>query len=143
MSDIKSCDTTSTSSSITTTSGSTAAVLPLSREHVQEPWYTHLLEGRKTVEGRLNRGSFAQYAVGDRLHFFTDAELEKEFLCEIVRKTWYPSIADYLHTEGLEKTLPGISTISEGVEIYRRFYKETEEKEMGMLAIEIVLLSTE
>src|SRR5580704_6534311 len=32
---------------------------------IQEPWFTKILEGEKTVEGRLNRGRFTEFKVGD------------------------------------------------------------------------------
>ncbi len=112
----------------------------MSKEHVREPWFTYLVNGTKTIEGRLNRGNFQHYQVGDYVTFYSDSN--EEFICEILRRTTYPSIAEYLETEGLPKTLPSISTIEDGVKIYRQFYSEEEESQYGMLALEIKILST-
>ncbi|XP_073284101.1 uncharacterized protein [Primulina huaijiensis] len=40
-----------------------------------------------------------------------------------------------LEAEGLEKVLPGVENIKEGVRIYRAFYSEEKESLNGVLAI--------
>ena len=42
-----------------------------------------------------------------------------------------------LQTEGLDKALPGIDDMDKGVQVYRQFYTEEEEKESGVFAIQI------
>ena len=42
-----------------------------------------------------------------------------------------------LEREGIERVLPGVHNIEEGVRIYRQFYTEEEEKNYGVVAIEI------
>ena len=39
--------------------------------------------------------------------------------------------------EGLRRTLPGVSSIEKGKEIYYEFYSLEMEKEFGILAIEV------
>lgn len=130
--------TTSSDATTVTTTSNDVKMFVRGREHVQEPWFTYLSQGTKVVEGRLNHNAFALYDVGDCLAFYKDPE--NEFYCEIVRKTWYPSIESYLQQEGLAKTLPGIDSILEGVRIYRQFYSAEYEAKFGMLAIEIALI---
>lgn len=42
-----------------------------------------------------------------------------------------------LEKEGLENVLPGVKSIEEGIQVYRRFYDEEKEKKYGVVAIEI------
>lgn len=43
-----------------------------------------------------------------------------------------------LEVEGLAKVLPGVETIEEGVQIYRKFYSEEKERSNGVLAIQVM-----
>ncbi|KAF7133398.1 hypothetical protein RHSIM_Rhsim09G0020700 [Rhododendron simsii] len=47
----------------------------------------------------------------------------------------YASFLEMLKAESLTKVLPGVQTIEEGVQIYRKFYSEDKEKLNGVLAI--------
>ena len=43
----------------------------------------------------------------------------------------------FVEMEGLKRTLPGIKTIEQGKEIYYTYYTQEQEKEFGILAIEV------
>lgn len=43
-----------------------------------------------------------------------------------------------IETEGLLKVLPGVESISEGVQIYRKFYSCSKEQTYGVLGIHVV-----
>ncbi|KAJ6741266.1 RNA-BINDING ASCH DOMAIN PROTEIN [Salix purpurea] len=47
----------------------------------------------------------------------------------------YASFSKMLQAESLEKVLPGVKTVEEGVEIYRKFYTEEKEMSIGVLAV--------
>ncbi|KAK9288552.1 hypothetical protein L1049_017011 [Liquidambar formosana] len=79
--------------------------------HVQEPFFSELKDGLKTVEGRCAMGEYNRMS------------------------TSYPSFSDLLEAESLARVLPGIKTIEEGVQIYRNFYTEEKERSNGVLAI--------
>jgi ASC-1-like (ASCH) protein len=42
-----------------------------------------------------------------------------------------------LEREGTKNVLPDKNSIEEAIKIYRKFYKKSEEKEFGVLAIKI------
>ena len=42
-----------------------------------------------------------------------------------------------LEKEDFKKILPDIETIEEGLEVYRKFYTEEQEREFSALAIEV------
>lgn len=105
--------------------------------NVQDPWFSFICKGIKTVEGRLDKGIFNKLQVGDHITFTNNTKTCK---AKIIRITKYDSFKSYLETEGLDKTLPFVKTIDEGVDVYRQFYDRVKEKEFGILAIEIELL---
>lgn len=110
------------------TSCDAAAVVDL---HVAEPWAGHIAAGRKTVEGRLRRGLYAGLAPGDTIRVNGDA------LCTVTRVSHYATLEEYLGAEGLAATLPGVTSIEDGVRVYRQFYAEEDERAHGVLAIEL------
>lgn len=55
----------------------------------------------------------------------------------IERIEHYPTFNDMIKSEGESHVVPGISTISQGVQIYYQFYTPEEEKTYGVLALRI------
>ncbi|XP_068667230.1 uncharacterized protein [Aristolochia californica] len=100
--------------------------------HVQEPFFTQLRDGLKTVEGRCAVGNYNRIAPGDLLLF------NKCLLLEVQCVKQYSSFSEMLKREGLSKILPGIETIEKGVQIYRNFYTEEKEKLNGVLGISVL-----
>ncbi|WRX21122.1 hypothetical protein QQP08_013609 [Theobroma cacao] len=47
----------------------------------------------------------------------------------------YASFFEMLEAESLAKVLPGVETIDEGIQVYRKFYSEEKEMSNGVLAI--------
>jgi ASC-1-like (ASCH) protein len=105
---------------------------------IRDEWFAPLKEGKKTIEGRLNKGFFTTLKAGDKIKIKNQQGETVD--AEIVAIRDYKSIKDYLKKEGLDKTLPGVKTIEEGVEVYRQYYKEEKEKKFGVLAFELKLL---
>jgi len=58
-------------------------------------------------------------------------------LTKIVGKRAYSTFKEYLETEGLDKCLPGIETIEDGVGVYYKYYTPEDEAKYGVLAIEL------
>jgi len=113
---------------------------------------THLdaiLAGKKTVEGRLARGKFAEYAVGDivelRRDFRDDSgELQDGPSAQArVRVTaihWYQTFREMLESEGLSNVLPGVGSLDEAVAEYAKYYSPDEQARYGVLGIVIELV---
>jgi len=86
---------------------------------------------KKKVEGRLYDEKRKQINPGDAIVF----EGKLKVRVKSIRK--YSSFKEMLEREGIERVLPGVHNIEEGVRIYRQFYTEEEEKKYGVVAIEI------
>ncbi|XP_020106832.1 uncharacterized protein LOC109723037 isoform X2 [Ananas comosus] len=99
--------------------------------HVQEPYFSQLRAGLKRVEGRCAVGNYNRIAEGSLLLF------NKCLLLEVERVTHYNSFYEMLQAETLTKVLPGVVTVEEGVQIYRKFYTEEKERSSGVLAISV------
>jgi ASC-1-like (ASCH) protein len=110
----------------------------LFRKHISEPWFSLIMIRSKTIEGRLNQGDWAEMREGDRIDWVNeDFGLKREFRTMIVSKNVYPSFENYLHSEGLHKTLPSIEKLEDGLKIYRSFYKPEEETKYSVVALEL------
>lgn len=105
---------------------------------VSDPWFSALQAGTKAVEGRLNRGKFSTIIPGTLLTIShaTDSSAPKLFFV-VGSIAHYTSFEEYLDNEGLDKTLPNITTIKDGVAIYRKFYSKEDEVAYGVLAIRL------
>lgn len=68
--------------------------------NVQEPYVTYILNGTKTVEGRLNKGKFAAAQVGDHVLLNDVVELV------ITGKKQYATFKEMLEQEGVARLFP-------------------------------------
>ncbi len=110
-------------------------------EHLSEPWFSLISLGLKTVEGRLNEGLYNSIKTGETIHFFNDDFSFKRLITiEVVGKCLYNSFFEYLTNEDLEMCLPGIEDVGKGIQVYRKYYTEQEEKEKGVVALKIRLI---
>tara|TARA_A100001015_G_C14854802_1_gene657923 strand:- start:466 stop:885 length:420 start_codon:yes stop_codon:yes gene_type:complete len=119
---------------------------------VQEPWFSLIKNGKKTVEGRLNKGDFSKMKKGDIVTWVNNIKVTKNGKTKTLRKevkTKITGVADYssfyqmIKTERLKNTLPvpELKTIQQGVDnVYYKFYKPKDEKEKGVKAIRVQVI---
>lgn len=110
--------------------------------HLNEPWFTLTKNCIKNVEGRLNKGIFSRFKINDQIIFFNFDKATRrrnQLKVTIASLKKYKSFQEMLEAEGLHKVLPDpeIKNISEGVEVYRKWYSPELEKEFGVLAIRL------
>jgi ASC-1-like (ASCH) protein len=100
--------------------------------NVKEPYLSFILNGQKTIEGRLNKGKFKDLKIGDILLIGPE---EKEYIIE--RTTFYYSFKEMIQKEGIKNVIPDKNNIEDAEAVYYEFYTKEEEKEFGVLAIKI------
>lgn len=105
--------------------------------NVSHPWFDYIKLGKKTIEGRLNKGIFSQIKKDDIIKFVNNDDYVKVRVKNI---NYYDSFLQYLTLEGLKRTLPDVYTIEEGINIYYKYYTKEQEKEYRILAIYIELV---
>ena len=110
-------------------------------KNISEPWFSLIKVGLKTVEGRLNKGDFMSLNRGDIL-IITNTELGfmREYKIKITSIHNYKTFSEYLEKEKLEKCLPGIDTIDEGVKVYYKYYSKSDEEKYKIIAIRFRLV---
>lgn len=108
--------------------------------NMQEPYFSFLKAGKKTIEGRLKKGKYSSIAVEDTI-IVQNQDGPGEVNVEVVGLRSYPSFLDMLTKENYSKALPDVTSPQEGSDIYRRFYTEDDEYRYGVIAIEVRLVA--
>ena len=108
-----------------------------------------IISGRKTIEGRLNKGKFADYAVGDMVSLRRDYRDASGVLrdgkpraahVKIVAIRKYKTFIDMVKTENYKLIIPSAVSAESAAEVYNKYYSMDDQKKYGVLAIEIVHL---
>lgn len=100
--------------------------------NVQEPYLSLILNGIKTVEGRLNNGKFKDLSIGDVLLIGPD-----EIKFNIEKLSIYKSFRDMILNEGINNVIPNKTNIDDAESVYYNFYTKDQESEFGVVAIKI------
>ncbi len=107
-----------------------------------------IIAGRKTIEGRLNRGKFAEYQVGDIVLLRRDHRDERGVLrdgepdaarVEVVAIRQYRSFLDMVSAEGFARVIPSAASAQDAANVYNAYYSGDEQAKFGVLAIEVKL----
>ena len=109
------------------------------------PLLDYIKSGTKTVEGRKNSPTYHNIKKDDIIIFKTKGEKDVHVKVTYVNK--YKTLEDYLKTETIEKTLPCVKTLEEGIAMYNKWNSEKEREELrqkygyAFLGIGISLMS--
>jgi ASC-1-like (ASCH) protein len=105
-----------------------------------------IIAGHKTIEGRLKRGKFANYAVGDIVMLRRDYRDKNGVLqdgadydtkVQITNIKQYGSFKDMFKYEDYRQALPRDGGLKEVIETYYKYYTKEEQQKYGVLAIHI------
>lgn len=114
----------------------------LYRKHICEPYFSLIVKGKKTVEGRLFRDEYALMKPGDQLVLYNDHDEEVHTLINSLQV--FNSFQELLVSD-LQFALPNLTQdnantenlIQQGTAIYRNFYSESDELMFGVVSIHI------
>jgi len=116
--------------------------MKLYTKNLSEPWFSLIKLGIKKCEGRLNKDDFSNMVKGDCILFVNnDFGFSRSFRCKITSIRKYNSFKDYLKNETLERCLPGIDTIEDGINIYYKYYKKEDEDLYKIVAIRLRVIN--
>ncbi|OGL22635.1 hypothetical protein A2707_04960 [Candidatus Saccharibacteria bacterium RIFCSPHIGHO2_01_FULL_45_15] len=105
-----------------------------------------IIAGRKTIEGRLNRGKFADYAVGDTVLLRRDFRDENGDLQDghphaakviITAIRHYTSFIEMVTIEGYRSVIPSAADAQSAADEYNKYYPTADQTKYGVLALEI------
>ncbi len=108
-----------------------------------------IIAGRKTIEGRLNRGKFAKYKPGDQVWLRRDYRDEqgvlrdgeaRKVLVDVVAVRHYETSLAMVTAEGFEKVIPYAQSPEQAALEYDKFYSAEDQAKYGVLAIEFKFL---
>jgi ASC-1-like (ASCH) protein len=111
-------------------------------EHLSEPWFSLIVLGLKTIEGRKNKDRFKEMKIGDVVEWVNTDFEERKVITRIIGKTEYSTFAEYLENEGLEKCLPGMEKygLEHGLSVYFKYFTKEDEKTFGVVAVKLELI---
>jgi len=101
---------------------------------ITDRWYRLIASGQKVIEGRKGSPTYSRLKVGNYVIFLNESTGER-LVKSIAAVNKYPDVRTMLLTEGLDRVLPGVSSIEEGVAIYMSFWNEADVQRMGVLAL--------
>jgi ASC-1-like (ASCH) protein/ABC-type dipeptide/oligopeptide/nickel transport system ATPase subunit len=111
--------------------------------NVSEPYHSLIKSGIKPVEGRKISSTWKYIRTGDIITMTCHDKQSFDVVVTGITR-YLPSIGDplteYLTTETLERTLPGVSSIEEGRKIYLQWSTESEIQKCGMMGIQLKVL---
>jgi ASC-1-like (ASCH) protein len=111
---------------------------PYWKKHCQEPYLTHLINGTKTVEGRLYKGDWRNIKLDDTIHFYNE-EKGADF-----HVTGLTHVKDFgqLYCMCEEKLLPGIYFPHDAKDIYNRWFSDEDIEKYGVVGIQVRKIDT-
>ena len=95
----------------------------------------HIKNGKKKIEGRLNKGIFTQVKIGDKILFFNNSDICN---VKITNIKIYDTFSNMLTKENFYNTLPYCKNLNEGIFLYNNIYKN--QKKFKVMAIHFDLL---
>ena len=104
-------------------------------KRLSEPWFTLVILGLKTVEGRLKRGNILDIKPGDTITFYNNDIFKREHTVYVSKCNTYNTFNDYLSTEGLSNCLPGIINNNDGLSVYYKYFNKSDEQKYGVIAL--------
>jgi ASC-1-like (ASCH) protein len=111
-------------------------------------WFDAIRAGEKTVEGRKGTPKWAGIEAGDLVvfyrrgstrHVFARVTAVRRYNATVSRASARQILGDYLASETLLATLPGVESIDAGVEVYRQFWSDADVEKYGVIAIQIAV----
>jgi ASC-1-like (ASCH) protein len=100
--------------------------------HCEDPWFSYIRQGVKPVEGRKKTHTYKKIQVGDQINFTNGKE---SFKAQVLEIREYKSLEQYFDDVTLEKALPGVQTVEEGLNIYHQWSTEDQIKQYGFIGI--------
>ncbi|KAG7574760.1 PUA-like superfamily [Arabidopsis suecica] len=100
--------------------------------HVQEPLFSLMKDGIKTVEARCFEAEYDRIRRRGSMIM-----INKCLMFEVLEVHQYPSFYELLKAESSEKVFPGTKTVEEGMQMFRKKYDMDQENSNGVVAINL------
>lgn len=106
---------------------------------LSDPWFDHVLNGKKTLEGRRYYDKWTQMRAGDRIVFNHVDDNRVPFIRYVVTvqrfATFLEALQHFNKHYMLDSILPGIKTPEEGAERYLKFVRQETQERDGVVVL--------
>lgn len=111
---------------------------------------TQILDGSKTIEGRLAKDKFLAIRTGDVIFVREDIYVEDVIVesresaarIKVTEIGKFDSFKEMLAATGFKKVIPSATNLEEASDEYGRYYSSEDEKKYGVLGISFLVLSS-
>lgn len=103
---------------------------------LRNPGFSDILNGKKKIEGRLNKGTFCNIKINDKIIFYN---IKNKITVTVTDIKYYSSFSDMLDNEILSLIRPNAKNINDSLELYRKYYSKENEINYGVIAFYIKL----
>lgn len=115
---------------------------------IDSEYMPHILNGTKTVEGRLGKPEYIKLRVGDVLSIREDVRQDGKVIMttpdrariEITQILYFETLHEMLQSINYRTAIPDAQSVDEALAEYRKFYSEQDEDEYGAMAITFSVL---
>ena len=118
--------------------------------YIDEPWFTYITIGAKTIEARKYTGGYRDLKIGDRIRFIYKNEARSVYKlkeCKVIitkletyHRFEFDPLTELLVHEGINNCLPNINTLSNAQQIYANYLNMDEVEQYGVIAIHFKLI---
>jgi ASC-1-like (ASCH) protein len=99
--------------------------------NVQEPYFSFIKNGQKTVEGRLAKDKFKSLIKGDIITINDQLDKKVDYV------NIYNTFEDILIMEGVINTIPDAKVLKDAVGVYYKFFSKDDENKFKVCAIKL------
>ena len=112
--------------------------------NIEEPWFSLIKCGIKTIEGRKASPTWITLKEDDVIKVTCNGNTPYYVKITNIKKytgqSEFDSLSEYLIMEGVNNTLHGVKTLSKAREVYLQWNSLDEIERYGMLAIHVVVV---
>ena len=106
------------------------------RYHLKETPFNLIKNGKKSLEGRLNKNTFKNIKIGDIINFHYNKE---NIFVKIISIKHYSNFLEALNNENIKKLNPLSESVEQSLEIYKKCYTLANEIKFGVIIFQIEL----
>ena len=103
--------------------------------HLNEEVFYNVLNGTKTIEGRLNDEKRRELKVGDKLIFINRSNDSERIFAVVEELKYYNSFIDMVDDNSINELLNDNYSKDDYLNLIYKFYSKEEEKKYGVVAI--------
>lgn len=98
---------------------------------LKEKYLRYVLEGKKSLEGRVGYEDIRRFKVGDYVY------LNEEYKAQITNIYKYSTFKEAVNEKNYKLLIPDASSVGEAVKIYNSIYPIWKQKEFGVYIFEV------